>query len=111
MFLKQLLNPSSLRFKPHLPLKKKKPTQKINKIGFFAKLSLFFISIYQAVFSGWMGGGCRFHPSCSDYASLVYQNYPFFKASSLVLKRLLSCHPLGPVWREEPEIQQILAKK
>ena len=74
------------------------------------KLILFFISVYKALFSLGMGGSCRFYPSCSHYAELVYQNHPFFKASSLVLKRLLCCHPLGPRWREEPEIQKFLIK-
>ena len=74
------------------------------------KPSLFFISVYKVLFSLWMGGNCRFHPSCSHYAELVYQKHPFFKASFFVLKRLLCCHPLGPRWREEPEIQKILIK-
>ena len=82
-----------------------------DKISFMGKISLFFIFSYKAIFSLWLGGNCRFHISCSHYAELAYQNYPFFKASFLVLKRLLSCHPLGPRWREEPEIEKLLAKK
>jgi len=87
------------------PLKKYKKTKEKNKI------SVFFLSFYQAFFSGFIGGACRFYPSCSVYAQLVYKNYPFFKATLFVLKRLLSCSPLGPKWREEIEIQPFLEKK
>jgi len=69
-------------------------------------LFLSFISLYKLILSPWMGGNCRFYPSCSDYAEIVYQKYSFPKASFFFLKRLLSCHPLGPRWREEPEIQK-----
>jgi len=61
-------------------------------------LALFFVAFYQSFLSGTLGlgGGCRFYPTCSDYAIKAYQKFAFFKASMLVLKRLLKCHPLGP---------------
>ncbi|MCZ0932218.1 MAG: membrane protein insertion efficiency factor YidD [Oligoflexia bacterium] len=73
-------------------------------------LFCFFISFYRAFFSAslMMGGSCRFYPSCSDYGLLVYKNYPFFKASRFLLKRLFSCHPFGPKLREEPEIKNFV---
>jgi len=36
---------------------------------------------------------CRFYPSCSDYALQAFQDFGFFKALQLTLKRLLRCHP------------------
>ena len=77
------------------------------------KLSLlfvFFISFYQAFLSAFMGGSCRFYPSCSAYAKHVYQTQSFFKASILVLRRLLNCHPFGPLCRHEPEAEKFLRK-
>lgn len=38
--------------------------------------------------------GCRFSPSCSQYAVECLRLQPFFYALFLVLKRLGRCHPL-----------------
>ena len=75
-----------------------------------SRLFCFFICFYKAFLSGslMMGASCRFYPSCSDYALLVYKKYSFFKASRLFLKRLFNCHPFGPKWREEPEIRDLI---
>lgn len=67
----------------------------LNKLtGFFAVL---FLEIYRCHISGTLGigGCCRFHPSCSNYAIQAYQRHSFLKASRLTLFRLLSCHPFG----------------
>jgi len=112
MYLIKFLNPCLLKLKPLRWIKKKTQKEiKHKEACLMRKSSLFFISIYQSQFSIWMGGACRFYPSCSDYASLVYKNHSFLRASFFVLKRLLSCHPLGPRWREEPEIQKFLEKR
>tara|TARA_B100001248_G_scaffold262718_2_gene261459 strand:+ start:5707 stop:5958 length:252 start_codon:yes stop_codon:yes gene_type:complete len=59
-------------------------------------LALILLSIYRTVFSSFFGGRCRFYPSCSVYAQQAYKELPFFKASYLVILRLLKCQPLGP---------------
>ena len=71
---------------------------------------IFFIFFYKVFLSTTltMGGACRFYPSCSHYAALVYKQHSFFKASKLLIKRLLSCHPFGPKVREESELQNLL---
>jgi putative membrane protein insertion efficiency factor len=56
-------------------------------------VSIFLIRTYQVLLSPYLGGRCRFYPSCSHYAIESYQSFGFFKATSLVLKRILSCHP------------------
>ncbi len=38
---------------------------------------------------------CKFVPSCSSYALEAYQNYNVIKASWLVFKRLIKCHPFS----------------
>ena len=97
MFLKKLLKkPNKKDLRPFKSL--------------VSSLALFFLSFYQAFLSAFMGGACRFYPSCSVYAQQVYQSQPFIKATFLVLRRLLSCQPLGPKYREEPEIQAFLEK-
>ena len=106
MFLKKLLKDYFIKAKQKELFNKKE-----KKLGFMVKTALFFIFLYQSILSLWMGGCCRFYPSCSHYAEIAYKNYSFFKASSFVFKRLLNCHPLGPRWRSEPEIQPFLVKK
>lgn len=83
----------------------RKLAQKLNAI--FKILALFILAFYRAFLSGSLGSGgaCRFYPSCSIYAQLVYKKHSFLKASFFVLKRLLSCHPLGPKVRIEPELE------
>lgn len=53
------------------------------------------ILFYQATFSHFLGGRCRYYPSCSHYSIQAYENFSFFKATYYVLKRLGSCHPLS----------------
>lgn len=40
--------------------------------------------------------GCRFSPSCSQYAIECFQLHPFFRALLLTLKRLGRCQPFCP---------------
>lgn len=53
------------------------------------------IVFYQATFSYFLGGNCRYYPSCSHYAHEAFSKHRFFSALFLVLKRLLSCHPFS----------------
>ena len=54
------------------------------------------IEIYRLVFRGWLGGVCRFEPTCSEYAESAFRNHPPFRALFLSVRRLLRCHPWGP---------------
>ncbi|MCB9072656.1 MAG: membrane protein insertion efficiency factor YidD [Bdellovibrionaceae bacterium] len=53
------------------------------------------IKSYQVTLGPFIGGGCRFYPSCSHYALDAYKNHDFFEATRFVFKRLSRCHPLG----------------
>lgn len=50
---------------------------------------------YQTLLSPLMGGRCRFHPSCSNYALEAYRRHNPLLASWLTLRRVLRCHPFG----------------
>lgn len=58
-------------------------------------LSVFFIISYKVLLSPWMGGCCRYIPSCSDYALQGFKTDSFFRAFFLSLKRILRCRPYG----------------
>lgn len=38
-------------------------------------------------------GGCRFHPTCSDYGFHALRQYGLAYGFVLLLKRLIRCHP------------------
>jgi putative membrane protein insertion efficiency factor len=61
-------------------------------------LSLPFIlglRLYQGTLGPLMGGHCRFHPTCSEYAIEAYREHGPIRGTWLTLRRLLRCHPLG----------------
>jgi len=60
---------------------------------FFAR---FLIRLYQWTLSPWLGGACRFYPSCSNYALEAIELHGAAKGSWLTLKRLSKCHPFHP---------------
>jgi uncharacterized protein len=39
------------------------------------------------------GGGCRFVPSCSEYATIAIATHGPVRGSGLAIWRLLRCHP------------------
>jgi putative membrane protein insertion efficiency factor len=54
---------------------------------------IFFITLYQKLFSPWLPSNCRFSPTCSQYAKEALKKYGMFQGFFLALKRLLKCHP------------------
>jgi len=70
-----------------------KSLEHLNKYG--AKFGLFLIQVYRIFLSAFLGGNCRFYPSCSCYAEEAYKSHHFFKATLLTTQRILRCHPFG----------------
>jgi putative membrane protein insertion efficiency factor len=56
---------------------------------------IWLIKLYQKILSPHLGQNCRFYPTCSHYAVLSYKNYNFFKATYLMLWRILRCNPFS----------------
>jgi uncharacterized protein len=48
---------------------------------------------YRYVLSPWIGGQCRFDPTCSVYAMQAIEMYGAGRGSWLAFKRLMRCHP------------------
>lgn len=53
------------------------------------------VHAYQLVLSPFMGGACRFEPSCSTYAITAIERHGLLKGFRLALVRVAKCHPLG----------------
>jgi uncharacterized protein len=50
---------------------------------------------YRATLSGWLGGQCRFHPSCSRYAEQAITCRGALVGTALSIWRILRCNPFG----------------
>lgn len=50
---------------------------------------------YQRTLAVLLGGHCRFHPTCSNYAIEAYQVWGPWRGTWLTLRRLARCHPFG----------------
>lgn len=65
------------------------------------------IRIYQFTLSGWLGGQCRFSPTCSRYAEDAIRSLGATRGVLLATRRVLRCNPFGrggldPVPRPNP---------
>lgn len=54
------------------------------------------IRAYQLTLSPVLGPGCRFHPSCSEYALQAIARHGTARGLWLALRRILRCHPFHP---------------
>jgi uncharacterized protein len=59
-------------------------------------IAAFLIRLYQWTLSPWLGGGCRFYPSCSNYALEAIHLHGVLRGGWLTLRRLGKCHPFHP---------------
>ncbi len=53
------------------------------------------VLLYRWFLSPWLGGHCRFQPTCSDYALEALTRHGALRGGWLTLRRLGRCHPLG----------------
>jgi len=60
-----------------------------------AKILIAFVRAYQLTLSPFLGGSCRFLPTCSAYAIEALGTHGAWRGSALALRRLASCHPFG----------------
>jgi hypothetical protein len=59
------------------------------------RLALAMIRCYQLVLSPFLGGACRFVPSCSVYARDAIAVHGVRRGTWLAIRRLSRCHPLA----------------
>ena len=63
------------------------------------KISLLVINFYKAFLSSTLkflfGGGCRYHPTCSEYAHEAIEKFGVVAGTTLTFKRIVRCHPFA----------------
>jgi uncharacterized protein len=53
------------------------------------------IALYRRTLSGWLGGQCRFSPTCSRYAEEAIRSHGAARGTALAVHRVLRCNPFG----------------
>ena len=53
------------------------------------------IRLYQLTLSGWLGGQCRFYPTCSHYAQDAIRAHGAARGSLLAAWRVARCGPFS----------------
>jgi uncharacterized protein len=59
------------------------------------RLFIFIVLAYRATVGRFMGGHCRFHPTCSQYALDAIDKYGPWRGGWRALKRIARCRPGG----------------
>jgi len=50
---------------------------------------------YRATLARWLGGQCRYHPTCSAYAIEALRTHGAVRGGWMSARRVLRCHPWG----------------
>jgi len=66
------------------------------------KLLIFLVKLYQKKLSPFIGGGCYYEPSCSEYMKLALEKHGSVKGLIKGLCRLVSCRPGCPGGMDYP---------
>lgn len=51
------------------------------------------VKAYRLLLSPWLGSGCRFSPTCSEYALDALRQHGAAYGSALTVWRIARCHP------------------
>ena len=61
-----------------------------------ARAAILFVRAYQVTLSPFLGGQCRYYPSCSAYAIEALQRHGALRGGWLAIRRIGRCHPFRP---------------
>lgn len=53
------------------------------------------VRLYRLGLSGWLGGQCRFYPTCSHYAEEAIRQRGAVRGSAMALWRIARCNPFN----------------
>ena len=59
------------------------------------KISLKLILFYKSSLSPYLGGNCKYEPSCSSYGFEAISKYGFLKGFYMTFLRLIKCNPFS----------------
>lgn len=65
-------------------------------MGLAARILVGLIHVYRWTLAYFLGGHCRFEPSCSRYGIEAITRFGPWRGLGLTLRRLLRCHPWTP---------------
>jgi putative membrane protein insertion efficiency factor len=60
-----------------------------------ARLLVGLVRVYQVSLSPYLGGQCRYVPTCSQYMVAAVQRYGALRGGAMGLWRILRCHPFA----------------
>ncbi len=60
------------------------------------------VRLYQIFLSPFLGGQCRFQPTCSHYFIEAVRKYGAISGSFRGIRRILRCHPYHPGGYDPP---------
>ena len=60
------------------------------------QILIWLVRAYQLTLSPFIGGQCRFYPTCSQYALESLERHGGVTGAALSAKRVLRCHPGNP---------------
>jgi putative membrane protein insertion efficiency factor len=59
------------------------------------RIGLVAVRAYQLALGPFVGGACRFEPSCSAYAAGAIETHGLLRGLWLAARRVARCHPLS----------------
>jgi hypothetical protein len=59
------------------------------------RLLIYLILLYRGTLGQFLGGQCRFHPTCSQYAIDAINKYGAMRGGWKAMKRIARCNPFG----------------
>jgi len=73
--------------------------QSQSRLGVWARVGnwpfLMVIYLYRSTLSHFIGGQCRFEPTCSRYGIDAYKIYGPIRGTKMTVTRILRCHPFS----------------
>lgn len=60
-----------------------------------SKTLIWLVRAYQAMLAPWLGGHCRFRPTCSQYMIESLERDGAVTGARRGLRRIMRCHPWG----------------
>jgi putative membrane protein insertion efficiency factor len=75
-------------------------------LGFFVQIPsailIRMVRLYQIFLSPFLGGQCRFQPTCSHYFIEAVKKYGAISGTYRGIRRILRCHPFHPGGYDPP---------